>query len=1023
MNPPAHSPLIASDFSAFFREIYGYDPFPWQIELARRACAGEWPRFLSVPTGSGKTTALDAAVFALAAQAHLPPHERTVGRRIYYVVNRRVIVDEAYDRARIIAAALRKPRDDQPTVARVATALRSINARSASPLECVQLRGGIYRDQSWARSLTQPLIVASTVDQVGSRILFRGYGVSSSMRPIHAALVAHDSVVLLDEAHISRPFAQTLDAIQAFRDHGSGCPGPAKATSHDTVRTPFAFLQMTATPPTGTADTEILRLSDVDRDESRTPVLPARLKASKPAALVIADKASGAKALDVLAEKLAEQVVAIVNHTPRSVAVLVNRVAVARKVEERLSKQFGADRITLLIGRMRPFDRDDTTKTLRAELKTRHPDEAFPETTDSSPRIVVATQCLEVGADFDFDALVTECASLDALCQRFGRLNRGGRPITAHARIVIRADQVFPESFDLDANPKAQDPIYGTALARTWNWLSSIAQDGVVDFGLNAMDAHVAALRQAEGSDKALSRLLSPAPDAPVLLPAYLDVWCQTNPEPTPQPEPALFIHGPGRNAVDVQICWRSDLPAYEQHAAPQDWFDTISLCPPSSVECLTVPLHEFGTWFFGGDASDNGDVLGASEATLPPEPKTAVTKVAIIWRGLRDSRLLEKPGDLRPGDTIVLRTADGGWGRNELGHLPGATLETVDQAERAFRQTKQRQIVRLRRNFFPPPARDSALAQLLDWATDENRDWSKPELRDALANAASELPADHPTHAALKALANDKNGPEVMPYPDDKGVVLVTRHRVQGLHSESAPDGVEDDGEDMLSKTESTAPLPLATHLDDVLRETRCALAQLPLSSWQPSLISAAAIHDWGKADERFQAMLLNGTRALAWAQPHLIAKSHKLPESAAAYEKARSRAELPNGFRHELLSVQMAETTAATPHVPTNELQRVLTLHLIASHHGHARPFAPWVSDDAPPTVEITHDASRIHLNTDERLARPPHRLDSGVAERFWQLTRHFGWWGLAYLETALRLADQQASATPTTTTPGNE
>jgi CRISPR-associated endonuclease/helicase Cas3 len=82
-------------------------------------------------------------------------------------------------------------------------------------------------------------------------------------------------------------------------------------------------------------------------------------------------------------------------------------------------------------------------------------------------------------------------------------------------------------------------------------------------------------------------------------------------------------------------------------------------------------------------------------------------------------------------------------------------------------------------------------------------------------------------------------------------------------------------------------------------------------------------------------------------------------------------------------------------------------LALHLIASHHGRCRPFAPVVEDLGG---DLAYGGHRI--TGDQRIAESPHRLESGVADRFWRLTRRHGWWGLAYLEAILRLGDWKAS-----------
>lgn len=1008
MNPPA---LSAADFPAFFRELWGCDPFPWQREFARRICEGNAPSYVAVPTGSGKTACLDAAVFALAVQAALPVGERTQGRRIFFIVNRRVIVDEAFIRAGVLCKKLADASADS-LIGRVATALRGLSGEGgALPLTRAQLRGGIYRDRSWAGSLLQPMIVCSTVDQAGSRLLFRGYGVSPQARPIHAALIAQDSLLIIDEAHISRPFIQTLEWVKRYRLHQpAGC---------ETVQLPFQLIQMTATPPAATRDEEKIALTPEDHEH---PVLQPRLRAAKPARLVVEPKAKGKAREEQMARRLVEEAEKILaeNH-PRSLAIMVNRVATARSVAVKLEKE-NKGRVTLLIGRLRPLDREAATKGIQDRLKTG----ATSEAADVGPNIVVSTQCLEVGADLDFDALVTEAASLDALRQRFGRLNRGGRDIVARAVIVLPEEQnIDPSKLD-DAAPI--DPIYGNAIPRTWQWMSGLAQDGAVDFGINAMTAAVDSFRVTAGED-ALAAMLSPTADAPVLLPAYLDCWVQTNPAPAADPEVALFLHGPQREMADVQVCWRGDLP---EETNPEQWTDILSLCPPTTAECLAVPLHVFRSWLGsrGKFQDTSSDVV---ELQAPPEKKKNMETrdvAALVWRGPDERFFATGPGSLRPGDTIVLRVQSGGW--DALGHLPDAPddpqtpnakplsveeIRRVDLAERATASARRRAVLRIHPALWLPAKNETAAAELQEMSRDEEQDWRSSEIKTLLTRLLSdETPGWNLTDSerqVVKHLA-DKNvrlsPPE--PYPGDQGFVLGTRVLLPA--ADEADDGGDADADALL---EAPQPQELCDHTRDVLARLESALSLLPLSAWREALIAAAELHDWGKVDPRFQAMLRGTSPFAAMASEVLLAKSGSITSSASARRAARKRAELPHGFRHEMLSLQMAENPVGATALPAPAILRELALHLIATHHGYGRPFAPLIDDDAPPAVSLTMKDQTVAVTAAERLEKPAHALDSGIAERFWQMTRHHGWWGIALLETVLRLADQTASAHPQT------
>jgi CRISPR-associated endonuclease/helicase Cas3 len=224
-------------------------------------------------------------------------------------------------------------------------------------------------------------------------------------------------------------------------------------------------------------------------------------------------------------------------------------------------------------------------------------------------------------------------------------------------------------------------------------------------------------------------------------------------------------------------------------------------------------------------------------------------------------------------------------------------------------------------------------------------------------------------------------------PYPQGEGFILIGKGRLE-----------EDAGDDEPS---GTTPVLLDEHLRDVEAAAR---EYRPLTGLHaPAHEFAASLHDYGKADIRFQALLRKGDRMAAQLAPKPLAKSGAIPLSRSERARNRSMSGLPDGFRHELLSLLFAEDVCKLEEAGSN-----LALHLIASHHGFCRPFPQPVLDPNPPSVSF---ACRS-ISEKERVDRRPHSLAGGAPDRFWQLTRRFGWWGLAYHEALFRLADWAAS-----------
>ena len=619
--PDCPIPGPTPDFAAFYRAINGRDPFPWQTRLADQVAADEvWPAQVGVPTGLGKTACLDIAVWWLASQANRVPARRTAPSRIWWVVNRRLLVDSTSEHAEALGRALSDPLTQGITgraaevVATVADRLRSLSADAAAdPLEVIRLRGGVATRRPTDPS--SPAVVLSTLPMYGSRLLFRGYGSTRSMRPVDAAMAGIDSLVILDEAHLARHLQTLLPAL-------ADCTPGAEAILGEARSRP----QMVALTATG--DARGGSRFDLNADDEAHPVVRQRLDASKPMKLRMEAGDIGKRLPEAMLDLIRDA------SAPAACVVFANTPATAKAAFDHLRKETadGSAEVLLLTGRSREREAEQTRARI---LDPVHGMAATRDSATSRQRhlIVVATQTLEVGADVDAEYLVTEACGVRALTQRLGRLNRLGRH--AHARALYVH---VPPQKNAKRNKGGTDangwPVYGQEPASVLQRLEDARRDSATE-SVNLSPRWVAEILGAPGDDPGR---------APEVLHGLLWEWLKTTSPPEGEAPVEPYFSGIAGPDYSVSMIWRAHVPD-----------DGELLWPRSSDrEAVDVPIGEARDAF---DAEEDLRRLGSDGVTV----ETVSCE------------------DLRPGDTVVL-PCDRGL-LDEFGWDPTSRSPVVDMS------------------------------------------------------------------------------------------------------------------------------------------------------------------------------------------------------------------------------------------------------------------------------------------------------------------------------------------------------
>jgi len=888
---PSSSGALAA-FGARFEALTGTLPFPWQERLFGLFVGSQFPT-CDIPTGLGKTSVIAIWLLALAARAEADSLDG-FPRRLVYVVNRRTVVDQATREVERLRSAL-GAETGSGVLQAVVAALRSLcvvpasgvaarwpRAADAEVLAISTLRGEHADNAKWCRDPSRAAVIVGTVDMIGSRLLFQGYGRGFKSRPLHAAFLGQDALLVHDEAHLEPAFQTLLDDV-ASEQRRSGDLRPVRVI---------------ALSATSRSLGEAFRLNERDRSHR---VVRERLFAPKHLRLhQVADE-------NVLAAEVARLALSH-KDTHQAIIVFLNRLDDVEQVTKAIQKEgLPCQRLT---GTIRGLERDALAKSDRVFARFL-PDRDRSAPLEEGTVYLVCTSAGEVGVNISADHLVSDLVPFDRMAQRLGRVNRFGQ---GRAHVDIVSPPLKQGSGDESKDGKAK---MTAAMLETTVLLSQLPE--VADGRRDASPAALADL-PAEGRRSAFS----PQPEIRAVTDILFDAWAFTTARKMPgRPAVAEWLHGVAKwERPETRVAWREDVDVLKDGVCDVDEIEEL-------LDDYPLKPHEL--------LRDRSDRIFKHLETIAARNGSAPVWV-IGEDGLTRTTLgtlVDTGGEEIEECTLVLPPAAGGLafqGEKSLGIFDGSAcvdgrMTDYDVADRWGEDRSLR--VRV-------------------WDEDQAPGMRLVRTIDIRPAVEEEPPVD----------ADAEDGP---------------KHRFRRWYVR--PAAAESEGAFEYFDQDLTEHLNLAREY------ARLMVEKLRLPEPEARAVTfAASWHDLGKRRRQWQHGVGNV----------------RYPSRTLAKSASKRRMPLAERYRHELGSVADVAAEHAGEFSDLDIYAQDLLLHIIAAHHGRARPHFP---------QEEAFDPERLESVTGAIVTETP--------RRYGRLQRRFGRWGLAYLESLVRAADALASA----------